>query len=178
MAAAKIAQANYYADLIPAARRGTVVQAGGNVGAYPITLAKRFERVVSFEPSKILFECLNANTNRDVLCPPDIRNRLLICNAALGAAEDNVAMNYDRQNCEATHVEKCHQPSDAVQMIPLDRLSFRACDLILLDIEGYELPALDRRDGDDCAAPPGDRAGDCQPLHWCRALRLHAAGFA
>jgi len=134
--------ANKYAEMLPASRRGTVVQAGANIGVYPIAFAKRFERVVCFEASRVIFECLNANTNSDVLCPPDERNRMLICNAALGAAEDNVAVSYNVEHCGASFIEKCHQAQDAVQMIPLDRIKFRACDLIQLDVEGYELPAL------------------------------------
>jgi FkbM family methyltransferase len=134
--------ANRYAELLPASRRGTVVQAGGNIGVYPIAFAHRFERVVCFEASPVIFECLTANTNSDVLCPQDIRNRMLICNAALGAQEDNVAVNYNTEHCGASFIEKCHRAEDAVQMIPLDRIRFRACDLIQLDVEGYELPAL------------------------------------
>ena len=39
----------------------TAVQAGGNMGVWPWLLAKRFQRVVTFEPDMQCFHCLEAN---------------------------------------------------------------------------------------------------------------------
>jgi FkbM family methyltransferase len=41
--------------------RGTVIQAGGAVGMYPLRLAEHFQRVITFEPDPQNWECLQAN---------------------------------------------------------------------------------------------------------------------
>lgn len=40
----------------------TVIQAGGNIGAWPVWLAANFVDVMTFEPEKTNYQCLVRNT--------------------------------------------------------------------------------------------------------------------
>lgn len=106
------------------------VQAGGNVGVYPLALAEHFETVITFEPHPENMECLRANVER-----PSV----LVFEAALGAAPGLCAMTAaEADNC-GTHKVIA---GDSVEVRTIDGLGLDACDLIWLDIEGAEADAI------------------------------------
>ena len=109
------------------------VQAGGNVGVFPRELAKQFETVYTFEPDADNFECLEEN------CP---EHNIIMYKAALGNDNKMVEVGVSRKdlknNCGAYQVLG---KGDTPTMM-IDDLDLPACDLIYLDIEGYELFAL------------------------------------
>ncbi len=116
--------------------RKLVVQACGNLGLFPKRLAEEFESVITFEPDPKLFAQLQHNA-------PE-KNITGIC-AALGNSNDPVALSSKRRDTTGkpdheglTHV--CG-PGDLPQ-VRLDDMGIATCDLIYLDIEGYELQAL------------------------------------
>lgn len=109
------------------------VQAGGNVGVYPLALAQRFSQVLTWEPSPENFECLRRNTM--------IGGRILAFNAALGDNHFPVSLELPESvNCGTYRVRPPGEVSVPVMM--LDDLHLDRCDLIWLDVEGYELRAL------------------------------------
>jgi FkbM family methyltransferase len=107
-------------------RLGTAVQAGGNVGLWPRKLASVFARVITFEPDVVSRECLMVNVPASVEVRAealgDISGRCGISHKSLGS----------------------HKVIDgsSVQMIRLDELGLTDLDLLQLDVEGYEGPAL------------------------------------
>jgi FkbM family methyltransferase len=107
----------------------TVVQAGGNVGVWPKELAKHFERVVTFEPDPINWECLEKNVKE---------TNVWAFNAALGDKPGKIGIHHDTFNCGASRVVE----GDSVTVRTVDDLRLDSCDLIQLDIEGYEFHAL------------------------------------
>lgn len=109
--------------------RNVAVQAGGNVGIFPKELAKFFRRVYTFEPDKENWNCLIKNATED---------NITKINAALGDCERSVSIKSVRDNCGASYV------SDGldVDLKTIDGLNLEGCDLIQLDIEGYEIFAL------------------------------------
>lgn len=116
--------------------RDTVVQAGGNLGLFPKRLAEDFRRVITFEPDPNLFQILRHNA-----CEENIES----IQSALGNSYDRVAVSSRRRDGTGkpeheglTHVSG---PGDIPQM-RLDDLALEVCDLIYLDIEGYEWNAL------------------------------------
>jgi len=116
--------------------RDVVVQAGGNLGLFPKRLAEEFARVITFEPDPQLFEILRHNAPEKVIEP---------IQAALGNSYEPVAVSSHRRDNTGkpdheglTHV--CG-PGDIPQT-RLDDLELAVCDLIYLDIEGYEWNAL------------------------------------
>lgn len=124
-------------QVISLTRRWEVaVQAGGNLGLFPKRLAETFKRVYTFEPDAELFACLRHNA-------PE--KNIKAYEAAIGASREPIALACTRRDSSErpvhegmTHVSG---PGTIPQMV-LDDLKLPACDLVYLDIEGYELNAL------------------------------------
>ena len=108
----------------------TVVQAGGNVGIFPRKLAGKFKTVYTFEPNHDNFECLVKNvTNRNVIK----------FQAVLGNTRELVNVEVpDSANMGKNFVKG----SGFVPTVRIDDLALNECDLLYLDIEGFELEAL------------------------------------
>jgi FkbM family methyltransferase len=115
--------------------RTCIVQAGGNVGVYPLALADHFRRVITFEPDPVNVRCLWLN-----LAARDTFKRVDGRNAALGEDYGTCAVEEaEPGNCGAHRI----RPDEGqIVMLPLDGLDLIACDAIWLDVEGYELRAL------------------------------------
>lgn len=121
-------------ELVPG--RTVVVQAGGNLGIFPKRLAEEFASVITFEPDPKLFAILRKNAPE-----PNIRAVW----AALGETNNPVAVSSKRRDStgKPDHEGLTHVCGDgAIPQLRLDQLSLAVCDLIYLDIEGYELHAL------------------------------------
>lgn len=107
-----------------------VVQAGGNVGVWADYLRTRFENVYTFEPDAMNFYCLARN-----VWQPNVHK----FQAALGApGHAPVGINFHAGNIGAHNV----LGPGAVPVMTIDQLNLPVCDLIILDVEGYEFPAL------------------------------------
>lgn len=110
------------------------VQAGGNCGVWPWHLATKFEFVYTFEPDHCNFVALAFN----------LRGRLNVVKmqAALGdiagVMVNTMLPAHEQDNCGAT----CVEHGGIVPVIRIDDLKLPALDLLYLDIEGFELPAL------------------------------------
>jgi len=121
--------------LVP--KRRVVVQAGGCLGVFPRHLAKTFETVYTFEPEPRLFRVLSVVVT-DV--------NVVKFQAALGAAPDFVRTVLARRDGDKTrtaHAGVTHvQPGGRIPVMRLDSLDLPVLDLLVLDIEGYELNAL------------------------------------
>jgi FkbM family methyltransferase len=113
-----------------------VVQAGGNMGMYPRLLSTMFERVYTFEPDPVNFHCLVANCQRD---------NIVKLNAALGPSHQLVNVSKDQfEDWDTNYGIRTVVPdqSGVTPMLKIDDLALDQCDLIMLDVEGYELKAL------------------------------------
>lgn len=110
---------------------GVVVQAGGFIGMWPARLAKFFERVYTFEPIPHLRECVVKNTNH----LPGVR----VFPNVLGPTMGEVDITPKRGGC--TRVTE--GGTLKVKQITIDSLCLVRCDAIYLDIERYELQALE-----------------------------------
>lgn len=110
---------------------GSVVQAGGHIGAVPGYLSSRFRTVYTFEPQGENFDCLTHNLagRRNIF-------------AARGVLAD---ANHCRALDESTTNSGKHRATDAPGAVPsyrVDDLNLPDCSAIFLDVEGYEIPAL------------------------------------
>jgi len=115
-----------------------VVQAGGHQGLYPRLLSDIFKRVYTFEPDPINFHCLVNNCQKD---------NIFKLNAALGNKHAMICMN-DPVKDLTTLTDNSGMNSVAVDQLGntpqlmIDDLELNHCNLIWLDIEGYEIRAL------------------------------------
>jgi len=100
-------------------------------------IAHEFSRVVTFEPEPRNFACLDAN----VLAP-----HVLKINACVGERSTGyVALMGDPANCGAVRPAtdaEAREDNAIVPVVAIDGLFFPVLDLLMLDVEGYELHAL------------------------------------
>ena len=104
-----------------------VVQAGGNCGQYVRQFSQRFDTVYTFEPDPVNFLCLTLNCGNNV-----IKTQACVGN-------ERKLVNISKGNDSgAIHVEGAGN----IPTVIIDDMDLPACDLIQLDIEGYEYFAL------------------------------------
>lgn len=105
------------------------VQAGGCVGIYPAAMSAKFGTVYTFEPDPVNFRCLCANAPQE---------NVFKFNAALGDVHQRVGLERNAENIGAHYVAA----GGDIPTLLIDDLYLSRCDLIYLDIEGYEHRAL------------------------------------
>lgn len=110
-------------------KKGTAVQAGGNVGVWPKRLAESFEKVYTFEPDDLNFRCMELNCTEENI----IKHK-----SALGYSSGYIGLERNDSNTGAHRVNG----EGNIPITAIDSLGLDACDLIYLDVEGYELFAL------------------------------------
>lgn len=115
------------------AQRRTCIQAGGNVGVYAQHLADLFKTVITFEPDPENWECLQRNVTA---------SNVIAHHAALG--DKMGTMETFRTDREATNygATMVRPASGGVDVMLIDDLRLDGVDFLMLDVEGYELPAL------------------------------------
>lgn len=116
--------------------RELILQAGANVGLYPLALADHFQKVVTFEPDPLNAECLIRN-----LMARDSLKRVTALVAALGETQGGTC----DMRVVTPHNVGAHRVAFGQGKIPvwaIDELPLKACDCIWLDLEGSELFAL------------------------------------
>jgi len=114
------------------AGRDTAVQAGGHCGIWALWLAEHFEHVFTFEPEPANWECLQSNITRQL-------EKIVAFNACLGAEASRIALKINGRN---TGGHKGTPAPGATPVVTIDGLALAACDFLMLDVEGMELPAL------------------------------------
>ena len=116
-------------------RRRAVVQAGGNLGIFPKRLAETFEAVYTFEPDPRLFAAL---------CHNAPESNIVKVQAALGDGPALVATSMKRRLGHLKdHEGLAHIAGQGIiPTLRLDDFWLPVCDLIYLDIEGWETFAL------------------------------------
>lgn len=116
--------------------RRVAVQAGGNVGIFPKRLAEEFTRVLTFEPDRTLYKALTVNAPEE-----NIEAHCL----GLGDTPRRVGLSGARRDTSgrAAHEGLTHVvDGDDVRLVTLDSFALPHCDLLYLDVEGYELFAM------------------------------------
>lgn len=108
-----------------------VVQAGGNCGMYARFYGNYFKEVYSFEPHPDNFKCLQLNCSDE---------KYHVQNVGLGNSFINANLNHPsgkkRRNMGVWQVQEDSQ--GPVKIITIDSLDLPRCDLLHLDVEGYE----------------------------------------
>lgn len=117
-------------------QRRVVVQAGGNLGIFPKYLAKKFETVYTFEPAMELFPMMTVNAQEQ---------NIIRFQAALGETHELIQTVCARRHGTSTKIHEGLTHVAGPGVIPtlrLDDLNLSVCDLLYLDLEGYEGFAL------------------------------------
>lgn len=117
-------------------KHDVMIQAGGNVGFYVQKYAKIFKTVYTFEPLPLSFYCLNLNVTTD---------NVFKFNCCVGNINECVSMIDEtaRLGHGGSHVNpNANIDVKTTPTIRIDDLNLQTCDLIALDLEGFELNAL------------------------------------
>ena len=121
---------------------GVVIQAGGNCGQLVRLLAKRFSIVYTFEPDHRNFIALSVNTS-------DLPNVYRL-QSALGSDTERGTFR-GMENGDTKYPQNCGalfmSGAGSIPTLTIDDLGLADCDLILLDVEGSELSALEGAKG-------------------------------
>lgn len=110
-------------------RFGVAVQAGGNVGVFPVKLAERFKTVYTFEPDAKNFACLCRNV---------MAENVIKIQSALGSSHELIELKRNPENVGAHYVDG----KGVIPTFRIDDLALNALDLLMLDVEGYEISAI------------------------------------
>ena len=114
--------------------KNVMIQAGGNCGFILSTFIDHFKTVYTFEPDPINFYCLNQN----VTSPNVFKMQCCLGKESTPVTTQQLDRPGRLRDTGGVHVEG----QGATPTIIIDSLNLPACDLIQLDVEGYELNAL------------------------------------
>lgn len=110
----------------------TAIQAGGHIGTWPVMLSGRFRRVLTFEPDFENFEALSRNLSDRKL------DNVFPARGVLGHKRGMIGLRKSPKSTGQHRVGK----GDLVPRYRIDDLDLPAVDAIFLDVEGYEIQAL------------------------------------
>lgn len=120
---------------------GTAVTGGTNCGMYARFYAKRFKYVYAFEPEPVAFTCMVNNNPYD---------HVIKLNCAIGHGNGIVGLYRVNQEDPGTDqlnigMNILQPPSEQfrIPMLSIDSLNLMECDLISLDVEGFEQHAME-----------------------------------
>lgn len=113
-------------------KRDVIVTAGGNCGMYAKIYSREFKTVYAFEPDPLNFHCMVNNCQYD---------NVIKMQCALGSENKlvRVARKHWANVGEHTIAE---DETCIIPMLTIDTLGLTDCDIIQLDVEGYEINVL------------------------------------
>lgn len=110
--------------------KNTMIQAGGNCGVTLKPFVSEFKNIYTFEPDAVNFLCMTLNL------PYENVHKFQSC---VGSKHMMVGMANDfAEDCGSHFVSTIGK----IPVLKIDDLCLSDCDLIMLDIEGYEYQGL------------------------------------
>jgi FkbM family methyltransferase len=124
-----------YKILLPYVKnKGIMLQAGGNCGFILSTFIDHFDFVYTFEPDTINFYCLCQNITAD---------NVFKMQACLGESNGTTRVQQLIRENFPHDIGGVHVAGEGyLPLIAIDSLNLPGCDLLQLDVEGFELKAL------------------------------------
>jgi FkbM family methyltransferase len=114
--------------------KNIMVQAGGNCGYLLNKFTDHFNTIYTFEPDPVNFYCLNQN-----ISSPNV----IKMQCCLGNSKETVSIQQLNRPNKPNDTGGVHINGKGITpVIVIDDLNLPGCDLIQLDIEGYEYKAL------------------------------------
>lgn len=128
-------QRDLYMSLIPyVENKNIMIQAGGNCGFVLNGFVEYFNTIYTFEPDPINFYCLNQN----ITSPNVIKIQGCLGNNTNPVNIQPLIAEGIAHDIGGTHVSG----PGLIPVFRIDDLNLPECNLIQLDVEGYELEAL------------------------------------
>jgi FkbM family methyltransferase len=114
--------------------KNIMIQAGSNCGFILSKFVEHFHTIYTFEPDPLNFYCLNQN----VVSPNVIKMQVCLGNKSETVKTQQLIRPNSPHDIGGVHVNGL----GFTPTIIIDDLNLPGCDLIQLDVEGYELRAL------------------------------------
>ena len=111
------------------------IDVGSHVGFWCLEMAQRFGKVYAFEPSPANHACLVKNL--------ESFDNVKIHQLAVGAEPGWCAIQNDKQRPGNSGSNYIRPGSGKIEIVALDKLDLPGCDLLKVDVEGFELRALE-----------------------------------
>lgn len=111
-------------------KKDVMVQAGGNCGMQVVKFAEKFKMVYTFEPDPVNFQCLVANLPY---------TNVVKLQACVGDSHQLLDVDFFVDDIGSIHVKN---NKGKIPTLKIDDLALESCDLIQLDVEGFEYFAL------------------------------------
>jgi len=123
-----------YALLPYVKNKNIMIQAGGNCGFILSTFVDHFDFIYTFEPDAVNFYCLSQNVTAD---------HVFKIQACLGEFNGTTRVQQLDRGDRPHDIGGVHVAGEGyLPLISIDSLNLPGCDLLQLDIEGFELNAL------------------------------------
>lgn len=124
-----------YKKVLPYVKyKGIMIQAGGNCGFILSTFVDHFDFIYTFEPDAVNFYCLSQNVTA-----PNVYKMQACLGETNGTTRVQQLIREDRPH----DTGGVHVAGDGyLPLIAIDSLNLPGCDLLQLDVEGFELKAL------------------------------------
>jgi FkbM family methyltransferase len=114
--------------------KDVVIQAGGNCGMYARFYSNYFSEIYSFEPEKNNFKCLELNCKG---------SQFHLYNVGLGKSAGTASLKKSKQKPRNAGIwQTIEDPTGNINIITIDSLNLQKCNLIHLDVEGFESNVL------------------------------------
>jgi FkbM family methyltransferase len=123
---------NFYVMLKYCKQKRSVIQAGGNIGVWPTEMAKVFQKVYTVEPDARNFEALKMNISH--IPNIDYKNCAFGKEPGTGSIDDIIPGNIGAYQVKV---------GADFDIITIDSLNITDCDLLQLDVEGFEQFAIE-----------------------------------
>lgn len=124
--------ADAYGALRLCEKRRTAIQAGGHIGTWPVMLAGHFDQVITFEPERDNFTCLVANLAERT------EGNVFPVRGVLGMRRGPIGLKISVKSTGQHRIGK----GELVPAYRIDDLGLADLDAIFLDVEGFEIAAL------------------------------------
>jgi FkbM family methyltransferase len=112
----------------------TIVTGGTSCGMHVRFYAKMFKHVYAFEPDPVSFHCMTLNA--------PYQNVYKLNAAIVGTNHPVNVVRHDPTNVGMNQVQQVASAGFQVPGFTIDSLNLQKCDLIQLDVEGFETDAI------------------------------------
>jgi FkbM family methyltransferase len=121
---------------ISISKKNVCLQAGGNVGIWPLKLKDHYKEILSFEPDPALYQCMVKNLEK-------IKNVKCFNYALSDKSEDATFCRSGKSGTGfTTKDDTVRDEMCKIKSVTIDSLNLKTLDVMFLDIEGFEEYAL------------------------------------
>lgn len=117
----------------------TVIDTGANIGTHTVAFANfvgSTGSVLAFEPQRLAFQMLCGNVA--INCLTNVRCMQQAVGDAVGRTNAPIVNPHEQRNFGAVSLTNNDRSGEVVDLVSIDSMDLKACNLIKIDVEGME----------------------------------------